>query len=90
MPGTAHTSTGRYAYIDALRGIAALAVLVYHIFLHFGSQFSRGLLVVTEQGARGVQLFYVLSAFTLFLSLQGREAKGKRSFRAFFVRRFFS
>lgn len=41
------------------------------------------------QGARGVQLFYVVSAFTLFLSLHQRERLENSPNLDFFIRRFF-
>lgn len=86
---TNNQSITRYDYIDALRGIAAVAVLVYHIFEQLGKHLPKYVFEYTSQGARGVQLFYVLSACTLFMSLDSRERKGKPSFRDFFIRRFF-
>jgi len=79
----------RLAFVDALRGWAILAVLAVHTTMfttsalppHFGS--------VVAQGPRGVQLFYVVSAFTLFLSLARRKEREQRPIRNFFIRRFF-
>lgn len=45
------------------------------------------LLKAAELGPRGVQLFYVVSAFSLFLSYKQRMAVGPFSYRAYFIRR---
>ncbi len=42
-----------------------------------------------DQGERGVQLFFVVSAFTLFLSYHHRLDQGTAATRSFFLRRFF-
>lgn len=74
----------RYDYIDALRGYAILLV----IFVH-SSQVIGGLQAyvyqIGDQGARGVQLFFVASAITLCMSWR-RHHDGVR---AFYVRRVF-
>lgn len=61
----------RLAYIDALRGYAILGVIAVH-----ASQFVPGLegplRALADQGARGVQLFFVVSALTLMLSWNHR------------------
>jgi peptidoglycan/LPS O-acetylase OafA/YrhL len=70
-------------HIDALRGIAVLGVVLVH-----SSQFL-GLPQWLEQaaftGQRGVQLFFLISAFTLFLSYDNRHEPAS----SFFTRRFF-
>lgn len=79
-----HNALPKYEYIDALRGYAILAVIVVH---------SAGAIPPTdgwvmrliEQGARGVQLFYVVSALTLSMSWSFR----KDGYISFLVRRFF-
>jgi peptidoglycan/LPS O-acetylase OafA/YrhL len=74
----------RYDYIDALRGYAILLV----IFVH-SSQVIGGLPVyfyqIGDQGARGVQLFFVASAITLCMSWHRRHD----GVGAFYVRRLF-
>lgn len=73
-------------YVDALRGWAILAVVMVHV----GTVETSAVLgAVIGQGARGVQLFYVVSAFTLFLSFQNRTGSERMPVRNFFVRRFF-
>jgi peptidoglycan/LPS O-acetylase OafA/YrhL len=45
--------------------------------------------IFTSQGGYGVQLFFVVSAFTLFWSLNTRTKIDRKPLAAFFVRRFF-
>lgn len=75
-------------FIDALRGYAILGVLLTHstqsltdlpnIFYNFG-----------VQGSRGVQLFFIVSSFTLFYSLSKINYERIRDTKDFFIRRFF-
>ena len=64
--------TAHFQYIDALRGYAILLVMAVHssqvagAFPAFGRQ-------VIDQGARGVQLFFVASAITLIMSWKSRN-----------------
>ena len=69
----------RLDYVDALRGYAILGVLIVHV----GQ--ATDFMGPTWWGARGVQLFFVVSAMTLFASWRER---GDGAF-AFYVRRFF-
>ncbi len=78
-------------YVNALRGWAILLVLLVHNGLYGSTDlhyFSPLLQTVVNQGARGVQLFFVMSAFTLFLSMSRRKQE-KHPTRNFFLRRFF-
>ena len=50
----------KYDYIDALRGMAILGVILTHSSL-FVKPTSQTLLSLMGEGARGVQLFYVAS-----------------------------
>jgi peptidoglycan/LPS O-acetylase OafA/YrhL len=61
----------RFAYIDALRGYAILGVISVHSSQLFPS-LEWSLRLVADQGARGVQLFFTVSALTLMMSWQGR------------------
>ncbi|GAA3920265.1 acyltransferase [Hymenobacter algoricola] len=80
----------KYAYIDALRGIAVLAVLLVHCALvGVNTPTHPVFAAVVQQGARGVQLFYVLSALTLYLSMRNRTTQEQRPTLNFFLRRFF-
>ncbi|MEI6949496.1 acyltransferase [Paraflavisolibacter sp. H34] len=75
-------------YIDALRGLAILMVIAIHT-MQYGTNNNHPIIIALfKSGARGVQLFFVASAFTLFLS--GWNRKGElHPTRNFFIRRFF-
>ena len=74
----------RYAYIDALRGYAILLVIAVHSSQYFGD-LPNSVRTLADQGARGVQLFFVASAMTLCMSWQARHDGAA----PFYVRRFF-
>ncbi len=85
-------------YIDTIRGIAVLLVLLVHTLTFLdGSSLNNIFRLIVEQGRMGVQLFYIASAFTLFYSLANREKETKiiknklsNYFNLnFFIRRFF-
>ncbi|WP_022821894.1 acyltransferase family protein [Hymenobacter norwichensis] len=81
----------KYAYITSLRGLAILGVMLVHVS-QFGAQvqFLRPLQVaLLANGARGVQLFFVASALTLYLSMSNRRGEEKNPKINFFLRRFF-
>lgn len=83
---SATTTTERLTAVDSLRGIAILMV----IFAHTAGWIvptAPWLKQVAEIGPRGVQLFYVVSAFSLFLSYAQRKADGDFSYGAYFIRR---
>lgn len=81
----------KFDYIDSIRGIAILGVILCHVNSYGGisitvtSFFEK----VTGFGAKGVQLFFIASAFTLFLSFQNRVKIEQSPIRNFFIRRFF-
>jgi peptidoglycan/LPS O-acetylase OafA/YrhL len=83
-------------FIDALRGFAFLGVLVSHAarniefwgFLGQDVHLTPWVYTLSEQGARGVQLFFVISAFTLCLAYERRRQE-TRPLLNFFIRRFF-
>ena len=75
-----------YDYIDALRAVAFLCVFCLHV--HFKLRpfpFQEYFIF----GKYGVQLFFVISAVTLFRSFAIRSGKETFPVRNFFVRRFF-
>jgi peptidoglycan/LPS O-acetylase OafA/YrhL len=75
----------RLDYLDALRGWAAFAVIVTHA----GSQTGGAINEQMALGAHGVQLFFTLSAFTLFMTHYGRHSSERTETLNFFLRRFF-
>ena len=81
----------KHLYIDGLRGIAILLVLLVHNrFLVAGANyFPPNVLEVIDAGQYGVQLFFVVSAYTLMSSFYTRKNEPFQS-RNFFIRRFFA
>ena len=90
--------TNRLTSIDALRGIAALSVLLYHDFIALpagplikGSEaLNRFIMTSAGYGRTGVFLFFVLSGFCIHLRWASAKASGAKatlSFVAFWKRR---
>jgi peptidoglycan/LPS O-acetylase OafA/YrhL len=77
----------KFAYIDTLRAIAILMVVLVHTSQHIENihPMVAGFSAYCQMG---VQLFFVASALTLCLSFQTKESE-PRSIAAFYVRRFF-
>lgn len=75
----------KYAYIDIVRGIAILAVVLVHV-----GSILPGLSAVPvalyTYGSLGVQLFFVASALTLCMSMKSRS---EDNWTNFYIRRFF-
>lgn len=77
-------------YVDGLRGIAILMVITYHLAQQVGSPFKvQALAAILGAGDRGVQLFFMLSAFTLFASSEKRYQTDKSPVLSFYIRRWF-
>jgi peptidoglycan/LPS O-acetylase OafA/YrhL len=81
LPGTPGE---RLAYLDALRGYAILMVIAVHA-TQYAQSLPQPVLAVTAQGARGVQLFFVISALALMISWHKRNDGAV----PFYLRRFF-
>jgi peptidoglycan/LPS O-acetylase OafA/YrhL len=79
----------RLDFIDFYRGIAILMVVVCHN-LQFGDNtgLSPSFFNLFEAGKHGVQLFFILSALTIFLSIESRRKREDKAFLNFFIRRF--
>ena len=66
----------RIKYLDGLRGIAILLVILYHAFggngyngvIHYGGSFSDVLFF--KFGYLGVQLFFLISGFVILMTLE--------------------
>jgi peptidoglycan/LPS O-acetylase OafA/YrhL len=78
----------KYDFIDALRGMAILGVILVHSS-HSVAPTNATLLWFMDEGARGVQLFYVASALTLCMSWVARSSHETFPIRNFYIRRFF-
>lgn len=88
MPQKTDFTPTHLDFVDALRGWAILLVMLVH-----SSVMVQGLPSIVqklaEKGRYGVQLFFIMSAFTLFLSYESRRRRDPHPVRAFFVRRLF-
>jgi len=80
-------SIKRYMYIDALRAFAISGVVLLHVSVWVTPE-SGVFQGISRAGAFGVQLFFVASALTLFLSMKGRKNE-TYPVTNFFIRRFF-
>lgn len=71
--------------LDALRGVAALAVVLFHYTTRYGQTFGHPAPLAFEfsAGFRGVDLFFMISGFVIFMTLEN-----SRSARDFLVSRF--
>ena len=83
-------SQNRLAFIDSLRGFAALYVVIFHMCLvpDFKPVIPSAIRPVIMNGWTGVTLFFVISAFTLCLTLDQRKAE-RGSVLYFYLRRIF-
>jgi len=77
-------------YLDSLRGIAVMMVIFTHAGLYVDTSGLPDILRhLISFASRGVQLFYILSAFTLFYSLDRRSTSDAHRWGDFFIRRLF-
>ncbi|TDX00072.1 acyltransferase family protein [Dinghuibacter silviterrae] len=74
----------KLAYIDCLRGVAILMVIMVHTAQSV-SQPNPHILLLAGYGRIGVQLFFLLSAYTLCLSMTKRHD----GITIFYIRRYF-
>jgi peptidoglycan/LPS O-acetylase OafA/YrhL len=81
----------KLAFIDSLRGIAATYVALYHFSLitNPNAVAPQWLAPFTGLGGSGVTLFFVISAFTLCLSMDSRKTDETKPIRNYLIRRFF-
>lgn len=86
------TKTKKYEYLDSMRGIAILLVVLGHVGNMIGEQaypyFPSFLQEFIYNGHLGVQMFFVVSAFTLMMSYENRRGETQAT-KKFFIRRFF-
>lgn len=80
----------KYTYIDSCRGYAVLMVLCHHIYMVICHNNKSMLLSnLWVQCRMGVMLFFMISALTLFLSLEQKIQEENFPVKNFFIRRFF-
>ncbi|KQQ84907.1 hypothetical protein ASF73_00850 [Xanthomonas sp. Leaf131] len=80
----------RLVFLDALRGLAALYVVLFHVMAMPTPAISPGSLLtpVVSAGGSGVALFFVISAFSLCYTMPRHAATG-RPLLSFYLHRFF-
>ncbi|WP_026727817.1 acyltransferase family protein [Flavobacterium denitrificans] len=74
--------------LDSLRGIAAVLVMIYHLKFIFKLPIDSYSDFIISRLGLSVELFYVLSSFSIFYSLHGKEFS-IQSMQSYFIRRFF-
>lgn len=65
----------RLLELDALRGIAALGVVLFHYMVAFADQYEHASEIFPgfryfRYGKHGVELFFIISGFVIFMSLE--------------------
>ncbi|SFK07271.1 acyltransferase [Cellulomonas sp. KH9] len=83
-PARTATSAGRFDFLDALRGIAAMAVVVQHAAEFIWPDYLRFSIDTFRLGEFGVVLFFLVSGFIIPASLEKYGSVG-----TFWVGRFF-
>jgi exopolysaccharide production protein ExoZ len=81
---TKSENRSKHGYIDVLRGIAILLVIMVHSSQAYDT-LDPLISKYTAEGARGVQLFFITSALTLMISWNARND----GIRSFYIRRLF-
>ena len=76
----------RLDYIDALRGWAIVGVLTSHVSQHADS-LSGKISYFTQYGPMGVRLFFIISALTIFITLDKKKQDKKERINYFFIKR---
>lgn len=75
-------------FVDSMRGIAILMVILVHTAQNINGDLDTFVKLITSYGQMGVQLFFVVSAYTLCLSSSRREGEMLPLFK-FGIRRYF-
>lgn len=89
--GAILASGKRLDFLDALRGIAAVMVLLLHLrapLFHFLTPLPAWFDKWVSMGYTGVHLFFLLSAFSLCLTM-GRHMRSEMSLASFYIHRLF-
>jgi peptidoglycan/LPS O-acetylase OafA/YrhL len=82
------TKIARLKFLDAGRGLSICGVVAVHTVQHFSTGISE-LDLVISMGQFGVQLFFIISAYTMMHTLSERTGKERGYIVNFWLRRFF-
>ncbi len=77
--------------IDIFRTIAILSVLIYHFYVLCNYPYAEYKLlnrIISTGGETGVTLFFIISGFGIFVSLQKMDNNGSLTYRSFLKKRF--
>lgn len=90
MPKRGPVTAGRLDFLDTLRGLAAVYVVIYHMTLLSRPDLEPPVWLAkfVHAGGAGVTLFFVVSAFSLCYTMPFRLAK-PRPLTSFYLHRFF-
>lgn len=82
--------TSRISLIDALRGLAAMVVVWHHVTTHFpiGRDPSSLGWWISERNVEAVLLFFVLSGFSIRLSVRSLDMRNRADVNEYLYRRF--
>jgi len=73
MSNAADIKNNRIAFLDGLRGLAILGVLIFHAYGSFPQHLPSGdrfVVVPIRLGYVGVQLFFIISGFVILMTLE--------------------
>lgn len=84
-----HDLEKRIIAIDALRGLAALAVMTVHALGSAKNIYPEYINYIIKNGGLGVQLFFVISGFSMFLTLSKSMSIESKDIFNFYIRRIF-
>ncbi len=82
---------GRIAALDAGRAIAVVGVVAVHLSFQFPN-LPHSVALIARMGQYGVQLFFVISAITIFMTLEAdreRFCAARHITLRFYIKRFF-
>ena len=70
--GNGAQASRRLGHLDALRGIAAVSVMIYHYTTRYGEHWGHPeeLVLTFPDGGMGVELFFCISGFVIYMTLK--------------------
>src|SRR5262245_2267588 len=82
---TQSAQRSRILHLDGLRGLAASSVVVYHYTTRFDEHFGHhpGLPFYFPYGGFGVELFFLISGFVIYMTLERTRTVGEFAYKRF-------